>query len=94
MSEELDRGFPGKFDSRTLNRETPNRGIGHMVTRAAPTFWRIDQDARFRPNGPAASRAQDGSYIYIYIYIYICIYSITIMNIYIYDTYIQIQYRI
>ena len=25
----LDRGSPGKFDSRTLNRETLSRGIGH-----------------------------------------------------------------
>ena len=25
---DLDRGFPGKFDSRTLGRETLNRGIG------------------------------------------------------------------
>ena len=28
MSVDFDRGSPGKFDSRTLNRETPSRGTG------------------------------------------------------------------
>ena len=28
MSVEFDRGSPGKFDSRTLNRKTPNRWTG------------------------------------------------------------------
>ena len=35
MSVEFDRGSPGKFDSRTLNRETRNRGIGRMTLRFA-----------------------------------------------------------
>ena len=33
MSVEFDRGSPGKFDSRTLNRETLNRGIGRIIDR-------------------------------------------------------------
>ena len=31
MSEEVDRGSPGKFDSRTLNRKTLNRWTGRSV---------------------------------------------------------------
>ena len=30
MSVDFDRGSPGKFDSRTLNRETLDRGIGRI----------------------------------------------------------------
>ena len=30
MSVDFDRGSPGKFDSRALNRETLNRGTGRM----------------------------------------------------------------
>ena len=30
MSVDFDKGSPGKFDSRTLNRETLNRGIGRI----------------------------------------------------------------
>ena len=31
MSVEFDSGSPGKFDSRTLNRETLSRGIGRIT---------------------------------------------------------------
>ena len=31
MSVEFDRGSPGKFDSRTLNRETLNRWTGRSA---------------------------------------------------------------
>ena len=32
MSVEFDRGSPGKFDSRTLNRKTLNRWTGRTVS--------------------------------------------------------------
>ena len=32
MPVEFDRGSPGKFDSRTLNRKTLNRWTGRMMT--------------------------------------------------------------
>ena len=32
MSVEFDRGSPGKFDSRTLNRKTLNRWTGRIIT--------------------------------------------------------------
>ena len=42
MSIEFDRGFPGKFDSRTLSRETLSRWAGRMFRGGArkSTFWR------------------------------------------------------
>ena len=44
MSVEFDRGSPGKFDSRTLNRNTLNRWTGRtgifqgLISRASPWF--------------------------------------------------------
>ena len=45
MSVEFDRGSPGKFDSRTLNRKTLNRWTGRMCYLARRT----------RSTGPAAA---------------------------------------
>ena len=38
MSVEFDKGSPGKFDSRTLNRETLNRWTGRMFWGGAVGF--------------------------------------------------------
>ena len=47
MSVEFDRGSPGKFDSRTLDRETLNRWTGHCMRLKGANRW---------PNGdPVAS---------------------------------------
>ena len=35
MSVEFDRGSPGKFDSRTRNRETLDRWTGRTISRHA-----------------------------------------------------------
>ena len=53
MSVEFDRGSPGKFDSRTLNRKTLNRWTGRMAA----------GDLELQPSGGALppSKAESNS---------------------------------
>ena len=41
MSVEFDRGSPGKFDSRTLNRKTLNRWTGHITILLSILYYNI-----------------------------------------------------
>ena len=91
MSVEFDRGSPGKFDSRTLSRETLSRWTGHMGGCARPSF----SLRRCGIAEPAVYSARSLRYVYIYIYIYIrlCICMCMCMCMYIY-IYIHIHIHI
>ena len=45
MSVEFDRGSPGKFDSRTLNRKTLNRWTGRTAADTAAVLARLTSSA-------------------------------------------------
>ena len=64
MSVEFDRGSPGKFDSRTLSRETLSRWNGRSITPSVPT-----PSAPLRAPAAAEAGAAVDPAIYIYIYI-------------------------
>ena len=74
MSVEFDRGSPGKFDSRTLNRETLDRWTGRRL-------YQIIVKERARGLSAAGPRTWLLQVTTIYVYIYIYIYITTIMTI-------------
>ena len=86
MSVEFDRGSPGKFDSRTLNRKTLNRWTGRKSCKedGGDGFTSPRSGVSFAAPACTAAVGQDMCvYIYIYIYIYI-IYIYTYIYTYIY----------
>ena len=86
MSVEFDRGSPGKFDSRTLNRKTLSRWTGRMTTTTTTTTTTImitmiiiNVTGRQRAHGRLAipplrglpRRSYTHTYVCMYVYIYI-----------------------
>ena len=90
MSVEFHRESPGKFDSRTLNRETLNRWTwgnggapGARRAQLRPFLGPLSE-----PQGPPPLPYKETlykqTYIYIYIYTYIHIHTYVCIYIYIY----------
>ena len=67
------RESPGKFDSRTLSRETLNRWIGRSSSARAPGVQVAQHEAGALMRVCIYCDSIICIYIYIYIYMYICI---------------------